>query len=844
MKKVAIIAGIAIGVIIIAMILIPIIFKPQIVKMVKDQANKNLNATVNFGDVGLSLFSHFPNATITLEDLTIVNREPFAGDTLLSLEKFEGTANLAALMFSKKVDLVSLQLIDPKILLLKNEAGQTNWDIMPPTTQTATPAPSSSGNMNLGIRSYKIQNGQLTYLDNAGAVAAKVVGLNHQGDGDFSQQHFTLSTITEVAQLTAQVGSIAYLNEATLKIKADLDMDLAAMKFAFKDNEIVLNKLALNFNGFVAMAGDDIQIDMSFASPKSEFKDILSMIPGIYKKDFAKLKTEGQLSFQGKIQGIYGKTKIPSFDIGLNVANGVFQYSQMPAPVKQVAIDLQLKNPGDKLDDAIVDLKKFHLEILNEPIDAQLTAKKLESDPEVNGFVKGRVNLGELKNVMPLGDSVSLDGLITADFKFAGKKSAFDNNQIQQATASGSIAVTDIHYSAPTLPVPVNIKSANLALNPQQATLSNFKLLMGKSDLSAQGSLNNIIGYMFSGHTLTGTLTTESDNFDLNPFMVSEGGPLSAIPLPDRVEFVMLSHFGNVSLMNLEMKDVKGKLILKDRILNLVDLNANMLQGTMISNGTYQYIPPAKPHIDLALGLKNMSIPGMFKTFVTVQRLAPFSQYMAGSLSGNLNMNTDLGDSLIPVWSSLSSQGSLDIPQAKIDNFAPLNKVAEILKLSALNNPTMANFGGAFEIKDGRFHLKPTPLKIGQYQMTASGSNGLDKSLEYVLKIQIPAAEIKSSANSVISGLVKQDVNLLTDETVVVDVGVGGTFNDPSVKASSSEIVKSTSDQLKKTAEAEAEKQKQELKKQAEDKINQQKQDLEKATRDKAKDKLKGLFKK
>jgi hypothetical protein len=215
---------------------------------------------------------------------------------------------------------------------------------------------------------------------------------------------------------------------------------------------------------------------------------------------------------------------------------------------------------------------------------------------------------------------------------------------------------------------------------------------------------------------------------------------------------------------------------------------------------------------------------------------------MTGSLSGNLNMNTDLGDSLIPVWSSLSSQGSLDIPQAKIENFAPLNKVAETLKLSALNNPTMANFGGAFEIKDGRFHLKPTPLKIGQYQMTASGSNGLDKSLEYALKIQIPAAELKSSANSVISGLIKQDVNLLTDETVVVNVGVGGTFNDPSVKASSSEIVKSTSDQLKKAAEAEAEKQKQELQKQAEEKINQQKQDLEKAAKDKAKNKLKGLF--
>jgi hypothetical protein len=154
----------------------------------------------------------------------------------------------------------------------------------------------------------------------------------------------------------------------------------------------------------------------------------------------------------------------------------------------------------------------------------------------------------------------------------------------------------------------------------------------------------------------------------------------------------------------------------------------------------------------------------------------------------------------------------------------------------------MANLRGAFAIKDGRFHLNPTPLQLGRYQLTASGSNGIDKSLDYSLKIQVPAAEIKSSANSVISGLVKQDVNLLTDETIVVDVGVSGTFNEPSVKAKSSEIVKGTADQLKKAAEAEAEKQKQEIQRQAEEKANQQKQELENKIKDKAKDKLKGLF--
>jgi hypothetical protein len=296
-------------------------------------------------------------------------------------------------------------------------------------------------------------------------------------------------------------------------------------------------------------------------------------------------------------------------------------------------------------------------------------------------------------------------------------------------------------------------------------------------------------------------------------------------------------------MMNLNMTDVTGKLLLKNRVLNLIDLKANMLQGSMTSNGSYSYIPPAKPHVDFALKLSNFGIPDMFKSFVTVQRLAPFAEYMAGSVGGSINFNSDLGDSLIPVWSSLTGQGSLDIPSAKIENFAPLNKVADALKLSALNNPTLVNFTSNFTIKDGRFNLSPTPMKIGNYQVVASGSNGIDKSLSYLLKVNIPASELKANVNPAINSLLKQDVNLLTDETVVVDVGVNGTINDPKISTSSSQIVKSTTDQIKKAAESEVQKQKQELQQQVQNKLDQQKQDAEKAAKDQIKDKLKGLFK-
>ena len=171
MKKVAIIIGAIFAVIIAAMILIPIIFKPQIVALIKNQANKNINAVVDFRNVSVSLIRHFPNVTIAVEKLTIINREPFANDTLLSLDKFQGTANLAALLFNKKIDLLSIQLIKPRINLRALQDGRTNWQIFPPSTQATPAQPAATGSdLNLAIREYKIQDGYLSYIDKVGGV--------------------------------------------------------------------------------------------------------------------------------------------------------------------------------------------------------------------------------------------------------------------------------------------------------------------------------------------------------------------------------------------------------------------------------------------------------------------------------------------------------------------------------------------------------------------------------------------------------------------------------------------------------------------------------------------------
>ena len=131
----------------------------------------------------------------------------------------------------------------------------------------------------------------------------------------------------------------------------------------------------------------------------------------------------------------------------------------------------------------------------------------------------------------------------------------------------------------------------------------------------------------------------------------------------------------------------------------------------------------------------------------------------------------------------------------------------------------------------------------------ATGSNGIDQSLDYQLKIRIPAAEAKKRADAYLGQLLKRDISALTSETVVMDVLIGGTYKDPRITVSAAEVFKAAVDPLAEAATEAARKaaadKEAELSRQAQAELEKQKAELEKKKKEaeeKLKAKLKGLF--
>lgn len=835
MKKILIIFGILVLLFLIALTTIPLIFKSQLIELVKKEVNKNINATLNFEGIGLNLFQNFPNFTLNIKQLSLTNHAPFAGDTLAQIANFKTTLDLKSIIKGKTVRVVSILLDEPDINLYALNDSTVSWDIaiVPEKAEPVPETTQKKGNFAFMLQNYEIKNGRIRYRDKSSAMQVLVEKFNHQGSGDFTQDLFQLRTQTTIDELTVSMGKLNYLKVST-RLKADIDVDAREQKFTLRQNELQVNDLRLSFDGFIKVQEELIAAELAFKTDQNEFKDILSLVPAIYKKDFAGLKTAGQIAVQGEIRGIYKNEHYPAIGVQVTINNGMFQYPQLPSQISNLNILLDIANPGGSLDNTIIHLKKCQALVNKEPFKMMAMVKTPMSDPHITMTLEGNANLHDLQNLLPTSEGIELSGFVATDFFVQGNLSSIQENQYKKYQARGNVSIKNISYSDPAqLPVKVTIPQASLDFAPEKLNLSNFQVLLGKSDIRASGTLENVFPFVLKKETLKGTMAVNSTFFDLNPWMGDKKAEaesetaLAVVEVPAGIDFTLNAAFKEILFGKLNISNMNGLMKLKDRKLHLMDMNLNLLNGSIIANGSYENPDPASAQSFFGLKIRKFSIPAAFDNFLTVQKLLPIAKSIQGDFNADLELMTRLDSTLTPVFNSLNSRGSVKLQNASIANFKPLDMAADILKIEKLRKLTLDNVDLSYKVQDGRFNLSPVNFRVENMEFMVMGSNGIDMSMDYTMKVKVPAQELTRETNARVNTIFNRKVDLLQDDQVVFDIFFRGQVDKPDVRVSGSDIVRGTATRLTDIAKKEIEQKKEILADTVKSEIDKQKQALE-----------------
>ena len=798
MKKTAgIIVKIFLGIILLILVLlftVPLIFKEKIRTKVEQVINGSVNATVKFDDYKLGFFHNFPNLTFSLNGVSVVGIDKFENDTLAGFKSFDLVFNLSSLLGNSGYE-VKTVVIDRAIvnaIVLKD--GTANWDIMKDTTETVTPeGETSSSDMKILLKKVAVMNSSISYVDDESAVKAYFKNLNFYLKGDMTMSETDMQMSLNAGEFTFIMDGMKYINKAVVDSKIDMLANLDNMKFTFRENYFSVNDLKLNFSGMVAMPGDDIETDLKFGTAQTSFKALLSLIPAVYINDYKDLKTSGEFILSGSAKGIYSDadSTLPDITLALSVSDGLISYPALPEQIKNINIKSNVFVDGKDMDKTIVGVDLFHMELAGSPFDMTFALKTPISDPDFRGSMVGRIDLSALSKAVPM-DSISLSGIIDMSVQMAGRMSMIEKEQYDSFKASGTMDIKNMLVAITGYPE-VKINEAGFEFTPAYAALTNSSLnIGGESDFAISGRIKNYIPYVFSDQTIKGNLLLRSRLTDFSEIMskmdtttVEDPTSLTVMQVPGNIDFDIDALIDEFSYNNIKAQNVKGHIIVRDGILSMREVEMNILNGTISMNADYDTRDALKPVMKADFDMQNIAVKDAFNTFNTVQKMAPAAKGIEGKINAKLAFMSLLGSNMMPIINSINGGGKLQSDEITLVESSTFDKIKEMLKLGDKYSNTFKDINISFKIADGRIFVSPFDVKTGNMKMNISGDQGIDQTLNYLVKTEIPRSDLGGSINSFIDNLSAQasvfGITYKPSDVLKINIKVTGTFSKPVV---------------------------------------------------------------
>lgn len=929
LKKILIVLGVVVIVLLAAAFIIPIVFKDDIKAAIDKQLAKSINADVVFDadKFSLSLFRNFPQVTAEMRDFGIFNREPFAGEVLFAAEQLEVEVNLKDILFGDQLRIKGIRIVNPIVNIQVLEDGRANYDIAISSEEVEEEA----GSFSFSIDHWEVLSGDITYDDKSIPFSMSLLSVTHSGSGDFTQDEFDLNTKTQADTLTVTYDGIEYLTNKRAEVEAVITISEEYSKYTFKENITRINDFVMNVDGWFKMNDDNYAMDLTYGSPENTFKSLLSLVPGMYTESFSNIQTEGELTFNGLVKGTYSETQLPAFQLNLKVSDAMFKYPDLPTAVNNINLDMTVDNKDGIIDNTTIDLQKFHMDFGSNPFDARakitrmyptdvdanviaklnlaeistmfpvqgldlkgnyainLTAKGVydslkKTIPSIdavmslaNGYVKttefplpledlkfnasvknasgrmeetfigvkdfammmdgerftadlalqnlenytwdlkakGGIDLEKMTKIFPL-DGMTVAGKVKANLVTKGKMSDLEAERYDRLPTSGTASLAGFKYTSTELPYAVTVSQAQLVFDPRKIELSQVKGTVGKSDFAVQGSVANYIGYLFGkNELLKGSMSFNSDLLDLNEFMEDSGETTTeteeygVIQVPQNIDFVLKSGIKTVKLMDLTMNNARGDIIVRDGIANLSGLTFDLLGGAFSVSGSYNTKDLEHPKYDFGLKIEHLALAQAASAFTLVKTFAPVAGLMSGDFSTDFKISGELLQNLMPNLTTVNGEGLVRVAQAFLKESQLVSGITSLTKLDNTNEVKLKDVLMSAHIKEGRLHVKPFNVKFGDYSTAVSGSTGIDGSINYNLKMDVPAGKLGTQFNSFITQYTggKQDPNAM----IPVNIDLGGTFLSPQPKLNMTEQKQQVEQAVTTAVKQEAEKKATEL---------------------------------
>ena len=473
--------GIGLVAILSLMFVTPLIFSDKIKEEIKKTANKKLAGEMNYSDVNVSFFKHFPSLTLTLNDFKLNGSAPFQKERLINAKEVSFGINVSSLIFGKSIKIDEIYLSNSTINIKVNKDGLANYNVYIADKEVKKEDEESAA---IKLEHIEIINSQLVYDDQSTQLHFDAFGFNYLGKGDLSQDIFDLYSKAKIGKL-----NILYQNEHYLmnkKVDADLitKINVNSLSFIFEQNDLMINQLPVDFKGKFDFLKDGYNMDFVVKSTNSNLEDLFTAFPPKYITWLSKTELKGKTDLLLTLKGKYIESKAiaPDLNLDLKIRDGFVNYDKSAFPVSNLNLDISTKLPSLNPELLIVDAKNVALNINKDYLKSKFYVKGMKT-PEIDAVFNSKIDLEKLNNSLGIPD-FELKGMLVGEGKAKGK---YDPQHKIFPITNANISLKSGYIKTKYYPNPITNINILTTIEDEKGTFEDLKISLKPAQFTFEG---------------------------------------------------------------------------------------------------------------------------------------------------------------------------------------------------------------------------------------------------------------------------------------------------------------------------------------------------------------------
>jgi AsmA protein len=476
-KKTLKISGIVAGVIILIllfMVFSPLLFREKFAAIVKSTANKELKTEMNFSEMNVSFFRHFPNLTITLTDFSLQSSAPFTNDTVISARDISFGVNLKSL-FSGPIRISKVYINRGRVVMRYNQNGASNFDVYNASADSSQNADTSTSEpVHIQIDNIIFIKTDFIYSDATIPLTVEAHGINYHGVSKLTEDIFRLTSRVGIDSLDVTYDMVRYIKSKPIKANLTTSINLNSLNMKFEKNDFRISDIPFEFKGEFAFRKDGYSFFVSlfsmlgkeyfsgsvylvsqknlWVSVKADVNlDLQNWTKGLNIKDYAlaglftmKLKALGEYSAgQDPASSKPGLVihSIPDFTFSSKLTKGSIRIGQLKETISDISFNIEANSRDHDYRSVNVQLENLRATFLKNTLEGYFRLKGLKDFP-IEARLATRINLAEISRVIPL-DSLDLKGMLDMNLdvqgNYAPEKMLFPVADVSLHLKNGSI---------------------------------------------------------------------------------------------------------------------------------------------------------------------------------------------------------------------------------------------------------------------------------------------------------------------------------------------------------------------------------------------------------------------